>query len=93
MKEGITPEEMGVKVKKIHQTTLGALRMVVTESTTGAKDITMKKIKEIFPEDAKVTSSSSQMRGIVVMDIERDITMNELKDRLAEELQISIGTS
>lgn len=90
MKEGITPEDMEVKVKKIHQTTSGALRMVVTETTTGAKDIMMKKIKDILHEDAKVTSSSSLMRGIVVMDIERDITMDEVKERLAEELQNSI---
>lgn len=88
MKEGITPEDIGIKVKKIQETSSGSLRMVITETTTGAREHMMKKMKELLPQNAKVTASSDFKKGIIVMDIENDISIEEVKERFCTEFKI-----
>lgn len=88
VKEGVSPSEMGILVKKVHKTQSGALRLVVKETTTGAKNKLLDKISEVLPANASVRNVQ-QTKGIVISNIEDDIEELEIKETLSSQLEIS----
>lgn len=84
MKEGITPETMGIKVKSIHQTLSGALRLTVAETTSGAKDKLVEKIRGLAP-DTHVRAYGNS-KAVVITDIEQDATQSTVEEALARSL-------
>lgn len=84
MKESITPETMGIKVKSIHQTLSGALRLTVAETTSGAKDKLVEKIRGLAP-DTHVRAYGNS-KAVVITDIEQDATQSTVEEALALSL-------
>lgn len=89
VKGGVTPEDVGIQIKKIQRTQAGALRLVVRETTTGAKEKFMQQMKAVLPSEANV-STFTPTKGIIIMDIEEDITIDELKEALASQLEVDV---
>lgn len=88
VKGGVAPEDLGIQIKKVQRTHAGALRLVVRESTTGARYKFRKQLKAVLPSEANV-STVTLTKGIIIMDIEDDITESDLKEALASQLEVS----
>lgn len=83
VKEGVSPSEMGIQVKKVQRTETGALRIVIKELENGAKAKLVDKITEILPIDASVRPFF-QTTAITLSNVEEDISEDEVRETIAK---------
>lgn len=87
LKRNISPEELGIEVRSVRSTQKGDVRIYLKENTPGARLEMIRRIK------SKVTSAQSaeiaeKTKGIVILDIEEDITADEVLDTIQRILGV-----
>lgn len=87
MKDNIVPDDLGVNVKRIQQTQSGALRLTFSEKSSGAREAMLNRIRQIMPEDTRAHANNGR-KGIVLMDIEEDISKDEVAETICEKLKV-----
>lgn len=87
LKQQISPEDYGVSIKGISSTLKGDVKIMLTENLPGAKRDMISKIRSSV-SCAKTAVIASKSKGIVIMDLEDDITEVDVVRVLTETLSV-----
>ena len=87
MKSKIDPKEIGVNIKKIIKNEQGNVRLVLNENKKGGKEAFLKEIQTKVKSAEEVLLKRKE-KAVVIMDLEDDITKEEVIQSISKELQI-----
>lgn len=88
LKQGITPDDFGVVVKKVRSTMKGNVKVELKETTPGGRQKMIEKINEKVTS-AKCALAPQRTKGIVLMDLEDDIKEENVCDALKKEFGVA----
>lgn len=86
LKESIDPDEVGVQINRVNRTTNGQIKIQLKENCPGAKKRMLDIIQNIKSAD-KVTEVH-KTKGIVIMHIENDTDIEEIRKSITTELGV-----
>ena len=87
LKDTIQPEQFGVTVKGLRSTMNGDVKIILHEDKPGGKSALLTKIRNSVTT-AKSATCSTRTKGIVILDIEDDITPKDIIGALTQSLNI-----
>lgn len=87
LKSNIKPTDIGIEVRSIRKTRNGEVHLQITESKAGGKASFMETAARI--PTAKGVTQLIKRKGVVIEDVEEDVSAETLVDRLGEALNVN----
>lgn len=90
LKANISPDESGVAIKKLSKSSNGNVKLLLTENKSGGKERFLEEIKNKI-SCAQNAALQTKQQGVIIFDLEEDVSQDEVKKTISEELNTSAG--